>query len=147
MADSLHLVCPSCGGVNRVPLARLAEGGKCGRCGAALTDPGPHAVDEAGFQRFLARDQRPLLVDFWAEWCGPCRMMAPAFAQAATQLTPQVLALKVNTEQAQALSRELGIMSIPTLALFHQGREIARQAGAMDAHSIVAWTRQQLAGA
>jgi thioredoxin 2 len=147
MSDSLHLVCPSCGGINRVPANRLADGGKCGRCGTGLTVTEPVSVDEAGFERFLSRDERPLLVDFWAEWCGPCRMMAPAFAQAATQLAPQVLALKVNTEQARNLSGELGIMSIPTLALFHGGQEIARQAGAMDTGSIVAWTRQQLAGA
>jgi thioredoxin 2 len=147
MSDSLHLVCPACHGVNRVPRDRLADGGKCGRCGAALAGAGPVSLDEAGFERFLSRDQRPLLVDFWAEWCGPCRMMAPAFGQAADQLAPGVLALKVNTEQAQGLSARLGIRSIPTLALFHQGREIARQAGAMDARSIIAWTRQQLAGA
>lgn len=144
MSESLHLVCPACGGVNRVPVARLAEGGKCGRCGAGLAAEQPLAVDQAGFERFLARDQRPILVDFWAEWCGPCRMMAPAFAQAAAQLAPQVVSLKVNTEQAQSLSARLGIRSIPTLALFAGGRELARQAGAMDAASIVGWTRQQL---
>jgi thioredoxin 2 len=144
MSQALHLVCPSCGGVNRVPVERLADGGKCGRCGAALVDDAPVSVDEAGFERFLSRDQRPLLVDFWAEWCGPCRMMAPAFSQAAAQLSPSVVSLKVNTEQAQGLSARLGIRSIPTLALFHQGREVARQAGAMDAHSIVAWASQNL---
>lgn len=144
MTDALHLVCPACGGVNRVPPARLADGGKCGRCGGVLVQLGSLAVDEAGFERFLTRDHRPLLVDFWADWCGPCRMMAPAFEQAATQLAPSVVSLKVNTEQAQALSGRLGIRSIPTLALFRQGRELARQAGAMDAGSIVAWARQNL---
>lgn len=144
MSQTLHLVCPACGGVNRLPVGRLADGGKCGRCGGALVGGEPLAADEAGFQRYLERDERPLLVDFWAEWCGPCRMMAPAFAQAAGQLAPSVLALKVNTEQAQSLSGRLGIRSIPTLALFWRGRELARQAGAMDANSIVAWTRQHL---
>jgi thioredoxin 2 len=147
MTDSLHLVCPACSGVNRVPTARLGHGPKCGRCGALLAKQTAVEVDQPGFQRFLARDQRPLLVDFWAEWCGPCRMMAPAFSQAAAQLAPTVVSLKLNTEQAQQLSAQLGIRSIPTLALFQNGREIARQSGAMDARSIVAWTRQHLGAA
>jgi thioredoxin 2 len=144
MSQALHLVCPSCGGVNRVPPDRLGDGGKCGRCGAVLASSAPLSVDEAGFERFVTRDHRPILIDFWADWCGPCKMMAPAFQQAAAQLAPGVLALKVNTEQAQNLSARLGIRSIPTLALFHQGREIARQAGAMDAGGIVAWTGRNL---
>lgn len=147
MSDSLHLVCPACGGVNRVPAARLGDRPKCGRCGQSMVGEGALAVDQAGFQRYLERDQRPLLVDFWAEWCGPCRMMAPAFDQAAAQLAPSVVALKVNTEQAQQLSARLGIRSIPTLAVFRSGREVARQAGAMDARAIVSWTRQQLGAA
>jgi thioredoxin 2 len=147
MSDSLHLVCPACGGVNRVPGARLGDRPKCGRCGQSMAGDEALAVDQAGFQRYLERDQRPLLVDFWAAWCGPCRMMAPAFGQAAAQLAPSVVALKVDTEQAPQLSARLGIRSIPTLALFQGGREVARQAGAMDARSIVAWTRQQLGAA
>lgn len=145
MSQALHLVCPSCGGVNRVPAERIADGGKCGRCGAGLAVPGPLSVDEAGFERFLGRDHRPILVDFWAAWCGPCKMMAPAFQQAAAELAPGVLSLKVDTERAQTLSGRLGIRSIPTLVLFRQGHELARQAGAMDARSIVAWSRQNLA--
>jgi thioredoxin 2 len=144
MSNPLHLVCPACGGVNRVPAERLADGGRCGRCASVLVASAPLAVDEAGFERFLSRDHRPLLVDFWADWCGPCKMMAPAFQQAAGQLAPSVVSLKVNTEQAQHLSARMGIRSIPTLALFRQGREVARQAGAMDANSIVAWTRSNL---
>lgn len=144
MSESLHLVCTACGGINRVPGQRLGDGAKCGRCGAALVHNQPVALDQPGLERLLDRDHRPILVDFWAAWCGPCRMMAPAFAEAAAQLSPKVLSVKVDTEQAQAVSTRLGIRSIPTLVLFQHGREVARQAGAMDAASIVRWTRQQL---
>lgn len=144
MTDVLHLVCTACGGINRVPSDRLADGGKCGRCNAPLVTDQPVGVDEAGLDRLIRKDQRAILVDFWADWCGPCRMMAPAFAQAAGQLAPEVLSVKVNTEQAQTISGRLGIRSIPTLVLFGHGREIARQAGAADVGTIVRWTRSHL---
>ncbi len=144
MSDALHLVCTACGGINRVPRDRLSDRGKCGRCGAVLVGDQPVSVDEAGLERLIRKDQRAILVDFWADWCGPCRMMAPAFAQASAQLAPTVLSVKVNTEQAQGVSARLGIRSIPTLVLFGQGREIARQAGAADAATIVQWVRSQL---
>jgi thioredoxin 2 len=142
MSDRLHVVCPACDAVNRLPRARLGADPKCGHCHRPLFSGTPAALDEARFARFLSRDELILLVDFWAPWCAPCRAMAPAFESAARALEPAFRLAKVNTEEAQALGARLGIRSIPTLALFRGGAEVARSAGAMDAHSIVAWARQ-----
>jgi thioredoxin 2 len=144
MKETLHLVCPHCGGVNRLPAVRLGDGARCGRCGERLFAGRPAEADDAAFSRQLERSDLPLLVDFWASWCGPCRMMAPAFEQAAAVLEPGVRLLKVNTETAQASAARFGIRSIPTLMLFRDGRELDRVAGAMDAQGIVAWTRRAL---
>jgi thioredoxin 2 len=144
MSDSVHVVCPGCGAVNRVPQDRLGEGAKCGKCHAPLFSGVPLALDEQGFTHQVARSDLPLMVDFWAPWCGPCRMMAPAFEEAARMLEPQVRLVKVNTEEAQGLAGRLGIRSIPTLALFRGGKEVARTSGAMDAGRLVAWARQYL---
>jgi thioredoxin 2 len=144
MSDSMHVVCPHCAGVNRVPAARLAAQPRCGRCKAELFTGAPAEVDAAAFRTQLQRSEMPLLVDFWAPWCGPCRMMAPAFAEAARQLEPAVRLLKVNTEAQQALAGEFGIRSIPTMILFAGGHERSRVSGALDARGIVAWARQQM---
>ncbi len=144
MSESLHIVCPHCDGINRVPSARVGEGAKCGKCHQPLFAQQPLALDEARFARHAQNSDIPLLIDFWAPWCGPCRMMAPAFEQAAAQLEPALRLVKINTEEAQQLGARFGIRSIPTLMLMRGGREVARQAGAMDARGIVNWVRQQL---
>ena len=144
MSESKHVVCPHCAGVNRVPSQRLGSGGKCGRCKAPLFVGRPLEIGGAEFQTQLQRSDIPLLVDFWAPWCGPCRVMGPAFEQAAAQLEPAVRLLKVNTEEQQAIAGQFGIRSIPTMILFAGGLEAGRMSGALDASGIVSWARQHL---
>lgn len=145
MSEAMHVVCPACGGVNRVPATRLSQNPKCGRCKEPLFAGRAQPVSGAAFSQQLQRSDIPLLVDFWAPWCGPCRMMAPAFEQAAEQLEPQVRLLKLNTEEEQAAASQFGIRGIPTMILFAGGREVNRVSGAMDAGGIINWTRQALA--
>ena len=141
MTESLHIVCPHCDTVNRIPTDRLGDGPNCGKCHRPLFTAHPVELSGADFQRHVARNDIPVLVDFWAPWCGPCKMMAPAFQQAAADLEPRVRLVKLNTETAQAIAAQFGIQSIPTLVLFRNGKEIARQPGAMGAADIVRWTR------
>jgi thioredoxin 2 len=144
MSDSLHIVCPHCHAVNRLPAARLEQAPNCGQCHRPLFEAHPVELNQASFARHIERNDIPVLVDFWAPWCGPCKMMAPQFVQAAGLLEPRLRLAKVNTEVEQGLGAQYGIRSIPTLALFRGGREIARQAGAMGAQDIVRWARSRL---
>ena len=138
---SLHIVCPHCHATNRVPADRLSASPNCGACHQALFTAHPIELTENHFNRHIAHSDIPVLVDLWAPWCGPCRMMAPAFTKAAAILEPQMRLVKVNTEEEQNLAARYHIRSIPTLAIFKGGQEIARQSGAMSEQDLVRWAQ------
>jgi thioredoxin 2 len=138
-APSLHIACARCHATNRVPAARLTEDPVCGRCGEALLDGRPIELSDANFDAVTSRTQLPVLVDFWAPWCGPCVGMAPHFERAAQQLKGRVLFAKVNSDESPHTARRFGIRSIPTLVRLDAGREVARQTGALQAGQIVSF--------
>ena len=149
MADAVKLCCAECGQMNRVPVARLAAGPKCGICGAALVDGRVMELDAAAHDKMIGGavrgDDLPLIVDYWAAWCGPCRMMAPEFAKAAKAMAPGIRFAKLDTEAHPAVSQRAGIRGIPALILYHRGREVARLAGARPAAEIMGFVRQHVA--
>lgn len=144
MTTSGYAVCNSCGSVNRLPSARRAQDARCGKCRKPLFSGHPEDVDGATFERQVARSTLPVLVDVWAPWCGPCRMMAPAYEAAAQELEPRVRLIKLNSDAEQSAAARLGIRGIPTLILFHGTKEIGRTSGAMNTRQIVRWVRERL---
>jgi len=144
MSEAVHIVCPHCVAVNRIPVQRLGDAPRCGRCKQALFTAHPVALQSHSFRTHLERSDIPLVVDFWADWCGPCKMMAPAFEQAAGQLEPRVRLAKLDTEAERDIAAGYGIRSIPTLVMFRNGREVARQPGAMGAADVVRWVQAHL---
>jgi thioredoxin 2 len=144
MPELVHVVCPQCSTANRLPGERLGDAPNCGKCKSRLFAGHPLELTAATFDRQVGGSGIPVVVDFWAPWCGPCKMMAPVFAQAAAQLEPRVRVAKVDTEAEQALAARFRIQSIPTLVLFRGGREAARQAGAMPLDGLLRWVTSHI---
>lgn len=141
MDGKIHVVCPSCDTINRVARERRSAGARCGTCKEALFPGKTIALRKANFDRHIASNDLPVVVDFWAPWCGPCRMMAPAYEQAAERLASDVRIAKLNTEDEPDIAGRFGIRGIPTMIAFRGGREVARQSGAMDLPGILGWIK------
>ncbi|MVT64869.1 thioredoxin TrxC [Bradyrhizobium pachyrhizi] len=145
MAEALHVVCPHCDAINRVPRERLRQRPNCGSCRRQLFEGHPIALDSlARFNKYTSHSDIPLLVDFWAAWCGPCKAMAPIFEQAAAQLEPEMRLVKVDVDAAPELQQRFSVQSIPTLILVLRGQEIARKPGLMTLHQLLSWAREQV---
>ena len=145
-ADARHIVCPHCGAVNRLPVAKPAAEAKCGVCHKPLFSGHPSAATTASFAKHIGRNDVPVVVDFWAEWCGPCKTMAPVYERVAAEMEPELRFLKVDTEREPELANRYGIRGIPTMMVFRNGKPIAQRAGAIDAGTLKVWLKQ-VAGA
>jgi thioredoxin 2 len=139
--DRMIVPCPHCDALNRVPRAKLADRGRCGECHKPLFTGHPLALDEVRFERHLDKGDLPLLIDFWAPWCGPCRAMAPEFERAAAELEPEMRLVKINVDEEPELAQRFAVQSIPTIALARRGRELDRRSGALPAAQLVRWAR------
>ncbi len=142
--STVNVTCPHCGKINRIPRKDSYAKANCGHCKGSLLDTKPVQVDAHKFKQFVGGSDLPVVVDFWAEWCGPCKMMAPAFEQAAARLPLKAQFLKLNTEQEQLIAAQYGIRSIPTMILFKGGKEVDRISGAMGADQIVQWVSRYI---
>jgi len=141
MSDKKQIVCPYCQGVNRVPAQRLGDKPNCGKCKKELITGKPAELNDASFTKLISKSDLPVVIDFWADWCGPCKMMAPTYAEAANELKTTAVVAKLNTETAQQTSARFQIRSIPTMIIFKKGKEVARQSGAMSKEQIVQWVK------